>query len=187
MPTRNLLTVLLFTVAAASSWWLYRQVQPTEPAAPAEVAHEPDYFFEDFVVTSMDTQGQPKHRLKGTRMAHYPDDDSTQIESPELELYVDAAPAWTIIAEHGSVSSGGDQVRLEGEVRIKQHRAEEADAVSATTRDVLIRPDDEYAETDQLVVITRGTMKLQAVGMRAFLKERRVELLSKVVGVHAPE
>lgn len=187
MPARNLFTVLLFLLAAASSWWLYQKVQSTEPARSIEAKHEPDYFFEDFVLTSMDSQGQPKHRLKGTRMTHYPDDDTTEIEQPELELYVNAMPVWQINAEHGLVSAEGDQVLMRGEVRIKRHGSGQQDAVYVHTRDVLVRPDEKYAETDQLVIITSGNLKVKAVGMRVFIGQGRVELLSKVAGVHVPD
>jgi len=186
MPARNLLTALLFMLATASSWWLYQKVQPTEPARPIKAKHEPDYFFEDFVVTSMNSQGQPKHRLKGDRMVHYPDDNTTEIEQPELDLYKNAKPVWRINAEHGLISAEGDQVLMGGEVRIKRHGSRQQDVVYVRTRDVLIRPDEKYAETDQLVVITSGNTKVKAVGMRAYIEEGRIELLSKVEGVHAP-
>ncbi len=186
MPARNLFTVLLFLLATASSWWLYQKVQPIEPARSIEAKHEPDYFFEDFVVTSMNSQGQPKHRLKGVRMAHYPDDNTTEIEQPELDLYANAKPVWRISAEHGLISAEGDQILMGGEVQIKRHGSGQQDAVYARTRDVLVRPDEKYAETDQLVVITSGSVKVKAVGMRAYIGKGRVELLSKVEGVHAP-
>ncbi len=186
MPARNLFTALLFLLAAASSWWLYQKVQPTEPVRPIKVEHEPDYFFEDFVVTSMNSQGQPKHRLKGVRMSHYPDDNTTVIEQPELDLYTNAKPVWQINAEQGLISAQGDQVLMSGEVQIKRYGSRQQDTVYVRTRDVLVKPDEKYAETDQLVVITSGNTKVKAVGMRAHIEKGRIELLSNVEGVHAP-
>jgi len=188
MLPRSLLTILLFALAAGSSWWLYQQIKPTEPSQQIQASHDPDYFIEDFVVRSMNAKGQIKHRLKGIRMMHFPDDDSAELESPELELYVDAVPTWKINAERGLIFSGGDQVKLLGEVRMKRHAEREQDVIYAQTRDVLVKPDEEYAETEQLVTITSGNggLTVRAVGMRAYIDQGRVELLSNVEGVHVP-
>lgn len=119
-------------------------------------------------------------------MTHYPDDGTTEVEQPELELYANAKPVWRINAEHGTVSAEGDQVLMSGKVLIKRHESRQQDEVYVRTRDVVVRPDEKYAETDQLVVITRGNTKVKAVGMRAYVGKGRIELLSNVEGVHVP-
>lgn len=186
MPARNLLMVLLLVAAALSSWWLYQQVQPSEPVRSPLAAHEPDYFFEDFVLTSMNAEGKPKHKLSGSRMVHFPDDDTTEIDQPELEIYINLIPTWKIVANHGWISSGGDEVRLDGNVRIQRYGLQEEDAIHVVTEVMLVKPDQEYAETDHQVVVTGRSMQIQAVGMRVYLDEGRVELLSQVKGVYDP-
>ena len=44
----------------------------------------------------------------------------------------------------------------------------------------------EYGETDRPVVITTPTTETRGVGMKAYLKESRLELLSKVHTRHEP-
>ena len=57
--------------------------------------------------------------------------------------------------------------------------------VVVTTRDVRLRPKEQYAETDAPVNIARGPDTIDAIGARVFLDQGIVELLSSARGRYA--
>ena len=54
--------------------------------------------------------------------------------------------------------------------------------MNITTRDVLVKPETETAETDQAAVITSDQSVVETVGMHADFINNRVELRSRVRG-----
>src|SRR3569623_73485 len=71
--------LVVLTVAALStlSWWLPLRMGPT-PAEPVavqrETRHIPDFFLNDFELTSMDRAGEPRYRLHAGAMTQYAND-----------------------------------------------------------------------------------------------------------------
>src|SRR3954463_2274993 len=76
--------VLLLAAVAAVTVWLDRNVQPPESAPSGKGRHDPDYIAENFTVTRIGIDGAVHYRLTARRMQHYPDDDTTDLESPKI-------------------------------------------------------------------------------------------------------
>ena len=54
------------------------------------------------------------------------------------------------------------------------------------TEDMRVLPNTNYGETDKLVIINTPGSESRGVGMRAFLDQGRVELLSQVHTLYDP-
>jgi lipopolysaccharide export system protein LptC len=86
-------------------------------------------------------------------------------------------------AERGTTKDGSKQIMLQGNVVIFRRQLSAGDlALKINTSELLVRPDESYAETDQLITITSGEHSLQSTGMKAYFNDGRVELLSRVRG-----
>ncbi len=182
MIPRRWLWALVLLLIAVFSWWLLRQVQTTADSGDNDAAHQRDYYFEDFVITAMDQQGKPRHRLRATSMSHFPDNGSNEVTAPDMEIYAADSPPWQVSAERGWVSSEGKDIRLLGKVSIQRAGAAGIDPVQLWSTDLHIRPDSKYAETSGKVRVISTGIEVESIGMRAFLDEGRVELLSRVRG-----
>ncbi len=180
---RHGVQLALLGVVLLTGWWLY-DLDREARRAKALKTHEPDYFMENFVRTQMDTDGQVKHRLRARLMLHYPDDDSTELVQPLLEVYNADQPPWHVKSERGWVSANHDLVLLQGEVQIWRETAAGEREFEVLTRDVRVLPGDNYAETAQPAVIRAPHTEYHAVGMRAWFNEDRMELLKQVRGRH---
>ncbi len=87
-----------------------------------EESHDPDYYIENFTAVGMDTNGVRQYVLEAARMVHFPDDDTSLLDSPHVIQYVpDRAPTHTY-SETGWVSANGEEVRLSGNVRVIRGR-----------------------------------------------------------------
>ena len=183
---RNFLLVVSLLGAAVLSWWLLSEVQLSGEAEDRAQVHRPDFFLDDFILRVMDETGRLKHRVEGTRLVHYPDDDSAEVDDPHMEIYRPEAPDWQIRALFAWIGPAGEQVRLQREVVVERVATADVAPMTMLTEELLALPDDEYVETDLPVTFLGTGWNVQAVGMRGWLGEGRMELLSEVRGVHEP-
>ncbi|MBI5462653.1 MAG: LPS export ABC transporter periplasmic protein LptC [Gammaproteobacteria bacterium] len=184
---RGLLPLLAIGLLALLSGWLYQQVQQDGRQTAGSQRHDPDAFADDFDLSTLNAEGRLAHRLWAKRMEHYPDDDSTALTAPYLELYRPASKPWQARALKGWVSSGGAEVLLEEHVKIHRPASAQQPAAELDTRKLRIFPDRDFAETDAAVSYRSAGLKVEAIGMRAYLEQGRVELLDRVRAVQQPQ
>lgn len=180
---RRALFVTLALAAVAATSWLSRQTEQAHRAAETRPAHTVDYFLSQFSAIDMDESGHPRHRLDAAYMAHFPDDDTSELTAPRVTVFRPQAEPWRIQAARGRVEGGGDLIYLQGEVQLQRSGE---DALELTTDDMRIWPDRQYAETDAPLTVTSARGTIEAVGMHGYLGEERLELLSGVKGTYGP-
>ncbi len=186
MRNRYLLLILAMLVTALLSWWLLSQSREEAPVEADGPGHRPDFFLDDFVLTVMDEQGQPRRRVVAPHMVHYRDDDSAEVEHPDADIYRETGPDWRIRAEHAWIGPGGDEVVLRRNVRVERQGTPQHAPITMLTEELYARPDEDYVETDRAVVFLSPGSRVDAVGMRGWLEQGRMLLLSEVRGVHEP-
>jgi lipopolysaccharide export system protein LptC len=147
--------------------------------------YRPDSTMENFTRWAMDEQGVPKSRLKARFMAHFPHDDSSEFEQPQVELYRTVGKPWHVIAESAWVDGSGDVMILYGEVTIWREN-DDGSRLELITRDLKILLDNEYAETEHPVSLIDKSSVIDAVGMRADFSKNRIEFMDEVKSRHVP-
>lgn len=182
MPRWLLLTLL--AAALVGSGWLLGRLDEPEPAPRRVVRHEPDYYLERFTELALGADGTPARRLQAARMVHYPDDDSSELAHPRLELYNAESEPWQVVAERGWVGESGEIVLLYGAVEIWRNDPHGGREIEVLTRDLRVLPEEQYAESDSPTTIRNRTTSTRGVGMRADLAAGRLELLSTVRSRH---
>jgi len=169
----------LVAVAAASTW-LARVMDRAATPPTASARHEPDFYMERFSSTVMGEDGRPRRDIQAEYMAHFPDTGTKELAQPRMVLYRSSGFPWRVESERGWVSANEDVMLLLGAVRIWRENATGKHEIDILTRDLRVLPGTEYAETDRPVLIRTATTESRGVGMRAYLRQSRVELLSKV-------
>ncbi|MCY1250003.1 Lipopolysaccharide export system protein LptC [compost metagenome] len=81
------------------------------------------------------------------------------------------------------VAPGGKQVELIDDVRVARTDAKGRSLLLTTTR-MTVFPDEDLAQTEQPVRIQEPNGVTTATGMKAYLKDSRMLLLSNVRGQH---
>jgi lipopolysaccharide export system protein LptC len=186
MPRKTLFSIIILLLVAGGTWLLMDHLEPEEKKS-FTVSHTPDYFLDGFVTTTMNIDGKPKQRIRGDRMIHYIDDDSTEITQPIMTIYNGEAPPWVVVSEAGWLSADGDLLMLLGEVQMDRAGSDTTKPTHIDTNDLRVQPKDDYAETDQNIFITSIDDKMKGIGMRFFFSEPvRFELLSEVRGYYVP-
>ena len=184
MNRRVALAAVMALLLAAASVWFSRSTQQGPSEATGGQRHVSDYKMHNFTATYMDADGRPEQRLRAVDMVHFADDDTADLSRPRITLYSPDTSPWHIVAGRGHVGPGGKEVTLDKGVRASRHDSAEG-WVEMVTRDMRVRPDDHYAETDSPVTIIDPKSVVHAVGMQAYMKTERLILLSEVQGRYA--
>lgn len=182
----RVLILLIFALAAVFSWWLSRTTLPSLMPQVDKTRHYPDYYLTNFMLTTMDDNGVPRNQLSAENMFHYSDDDTSNLEKPNLVIFQNGMDSWEIRAERGLVSEGGKAVMLAGDVFIEQVNGRSDRNLKIITSDLSIRTEEDFVTTEKPITIVDDFGVTEAVGMRADLKERRLQLMTQVRGNYQP-
>lgn len=178
-PALVIPTVLLL---AALSIWLADFLRLPEPPGKPPSPQHPDYVLGSFTSEVFKADGTRDYLLRGDKLRHFTDDNMTRVEAPRMWLHRGEPPPWEARAEEGILYEDESRVDLLGAVVMVRPGEAARPPLLMTTRDLTVYPDRDYARTSAAVQLVRGHDTIDAVGMRAWLAEHRVELLENVVG-----
>ncbi len=175
----------LFTLGLAAglamlTLWLERAVNAPGASRPDPSLHSPDFIVERFTATTLDRAGRPEWKLIARRMAHFPDDDTTELEEPRLLQLPGEGPPVRVTAERGTVTKDGDEVRLYGNVVVIREAEGARAELRMETTYLQVFPKEERAVTPEAVLITEGRSRLTGVGMEYNNKTRKFTLKARV-------
>ena len=174
--------VLLLTVLTGLTFWLNQAIQP-DAAAPEAGRQDPDYIVENVTAHRMDAEGRIKHTLRAERLTHYPHDDSTHLVAPHFTSHASRTPM-TITSRTARVSSGGEHVYFETDVRaVRAADAKRSEMVMETSF-LHVTPDENTARTDRPVTITDANTVAHAIGLELNSETRIVKFLSRFRGTY---
>ena len=171
---------LLLLVLTGSGWFLFQQQSGLQRETVS--ATGPDAFVKDMDLKVMNEEGQLAYRVKALLMNHYPNDERFTLEQPDIKILQANGDVWHIISEHGEATEAADIIWLLGAVDIKRLPTETSSQLHIVTTDLLVKPDDELAETDNEATITSDDFLINAVGMKADFSKDTLELRSRVRG-----
>jgi len=177
--------LLLIGVLAAVTFWLDRLVNTSGNGPWNVTRHDPDYTVDKLSSARLGGNGTVTYTLSAEKMMHYPDDESTLLTAPRFVSYGGSAQvAMTVTASEAVVSSNGEHVYFQDDVRVtRAARADGSELVMRTTF-LHVVPDHHVARTDRTVSITDATMTVSAVGLEMNSETRVIKLLSSVRGTY---
>lgn len=175
MNWRGWLTAALAIIALGSGWALWRQ----HPAATAPVeGGRADYVLEDFVLVSLDAQGQEAFTLRAPRLARDPAVRTLDIETP---LFVfpakpgSTSAPWEVRSKTGWVSAKGDEIRLRGDVKATS-TDDRGQPLSLDSQQLNVFPNTKRATSSVAVRLRQPGLILDGHDLDAMLDTKRVFL-----------
>ncbi len=160
----TLFPLILAGLLAALTYWLEVTSRPP-PSSSGKLRHDPDTIIENFEVRRYDNDGGLQHTLRAHKLTHYPDDDTSVVQEPELTYHRE--PAIRITARTARLDGEGRHIELIDEVRIvRAAHQDELETVLTTTR-LDVYPDEEIASNREPVEIRQGKSWIRGVGMHA--------------------
>lgn len=162
----RLYPLIVLLVLAGTTIWLERATREEENVRAAESRSEPDFTAESARLISFDEQGRQRYELLADRITNYPQPGVTELDRPRLRYDVEGREL-RLVAEKGEVFDGGTEVLLTGDVRGLRVAGPGSPEMTFTSETLRIWPDDQRAETDDPVVLTRGAATAHAQGMKS--------------------
>lgn len=183
MSLRSGIAFVLLAAAAGASYYWSRQPAPELNRRHTENDAElPGYYLRGARLTGTDDAGRVAYRvhadsleeqgvaeglaMSGVRVVYTPADDVT----------------WVIEAARGSGPRDGSHLELDGGVQVRSEPADGEEPTVITTTNVRFEPSASLLVTDAPIEIRAGGWQVAATGLRAHLKDDRLELESKVHG-----
>lgn len=171
---------------ALGSFWLTQVLHDPEAGGGAAKSSEPDYIVENFSYVRMSPLGQPRYIISGTRMAHRPDLDASDIEKPVMVSLTTERPHTTITANKAHVLHVQNQIDMIGNVIVQRPASPKAQALRVRSEELTALPDDDIVKTDLPVEILLGAASLNGVGMVANNAKQTLHVASRGVIVYPP-
>lgn len=176
MPTRIIIIVTLL-IATVGSYWLLNQVLENPQEVESTDFYDPDYYLEDFTTLSMNDNGTPKNKLYAVYMAHYPDNDTSELLKPQIEIFRENKLPLFVKSEKGWVTGKNEVILLHGNVKMWENDDLGNRALQVDTSEVRVLLDEDYAETDQYATIKSKRTTITGKGMRAYFNDSRLEVI----------
>lgn len=182
---RGWLPLLPLLLLLLGSYWLSRQVQPLQPSAK-ELRHDVDFVIDQLSSTALDGRGAPRFVFSAEKMWHFPDDDSTHLQRPQLTRFFGNRPPTEISAARGMLDSRGEDIFMQEAVEVLQPARDGAEARRFRTDYLHVQPDQGRAMTHLPVRVSDRRGSIEATGMELDEQASTIKLLSEVRGVYAP-
>ncbi|MDU8500852.1 LPS export ABC transporter periplasmic protein LptC [Pseudomonas syringae] len=175
-----LLGVLALLLAAVGYWNISPESFMDQPLSTVD-----DTVIDYYAINAHSVQYLPdgtlQYDMTSDKVEHVKATDVTLLTTPDLHMYRGGEFPWHVQSKKGEVSSGGDQVELIDSVRVERTDEKQRTTIITTSR-MTVFPQKQYAQTEQDVRIDGAGGVTTAKGMKAYLKDSRMDLLSNVRG-----
>lgn len=185
--------VLLLGALAGLTYWLNAQVRIASPTFDGSGRHDPDVFVDNFKAVNLDKDGLVRQALVAKRAQHYPDDDTTAFDAPEIIFTDPGKPRLEVTANRATITGDREHAYFEGNVRAVRDAAAGAptgkpDGPITVTSDYLhVIPKEDRIVTDRAVTIADPRGIINAIGLELDNKNKTVKLKSHVNGQLQPQ
>ncbi len=183
-----LLILPMVSIAITGYVYTYSSAEQSQIIFPEQNTQKKvaNTFFNHATIINFSVTGDPKSKIVGDQIFHYPDEEDSEITNPEITIFRDIGLPVQITAEHGWINKDGTRVFLKGHTVIKREASKDNEFSQLETPELTIWPNKDFAETDKAVKITTAATIATGVGMKAYLDEEHYYLLNNVKARHIP-
>lgn len=150
------------------------------PRAPDP--NEIDFYAEQASGIRYGADGRWVQTFTAPRVTHYPQTGKTVMTTPALQFRSDKGEIWNGTATEG-VLIGDDEIHMLGAVVIHDRLR----TTELLTEKLFYFPERQEVTSDVVVDLRNQNNTTRAIGVRADLNRKRIELLHQVEGRHVPE
>ena len=184
-PRHSLAWEILATLGAiflALGWFAF-PLSLQSPGSAPPLGTPPHLRIERVDALTTDPTGRLYRRLRAGEMRRMTPGAKSVLVRPRLTVFPATGPIWHFEAETGEVSPDGKNIYLPGPVL---GRRDAIESLEIDSRDLRIMATNNYGESDEPATIRGTTFEARGTGMKIWLEEGRIDLLSDASGVVRP-
>lgn len=159
----SLFPLIIVALLAAASFWLEHVVRNETRNGLGKDRHDPDAIVHNFAVERFDRSGTLRSRLTASKLTHYPDTDTADVEKPHVS-FLQEASVTNFSSEHALADNRQRNVLMFGQVRGERPATPGNSAQTLSTDELTVWVDDEIARTQHPVRYTSGGSQIDAIG-----------------------
>jgi LPS export ABC transporter protein LptC len=156
------------------------------PASAEGPPHDPGYAARRAHLIQTGPDGRPLYTLDAAQIQQQPDRGTVELQQVQLGFRDTTGNQWTARAERGELAQNSSVVQLEGAVQVAGVIPETGEPAAITTEHLAFDTNAQLVSTSDPVTLLVSGRQLNARGLIASLKERRVQLESGVHGSFLP-
>lgn len=174
-------------ILSLGSLWLNMVIRKTAADAAALAQRtDPDFIVENFRYFKMNPMGQAQYEAIGTKMMHFPVEDSYLIDNPVIYSLNDHAQLQTIKSKEAYVEDFNSKIHMRNDVVMDRAPSGTKGPFKLTSEYVLIYPDDEIMTSDREVVVRDNNSIMTGVGMQANNATSELQIFNRARIVYQP-
>ena len=185
MPNRKLLTltvaVLLVALLIAVGYWNLSPERFLDNPKASVAADTVDYYAINAHTVQYLPDGTMQYEMTADKVEHLKASEITHVTMPVMDIYRGTTYPWHVRSDRAEVNPDGTEVELIDAVRLNRIDPQNRTTVITTSRATVL-PQKQYAQTDQDVRIVGAGGVTTAKGMKAYLNDSKIHLLSTVRG-----
>lgn len=166
---------------AAIGYWNIRPQSFLQDQSPYSIESDVDFYTLNSKTTLFRLDGKRQYELVSQKFEHLKSTDISLLTLPDLHLYRGTDLPWRVRSQRGEVSPNGNEVELIEQVRVER-KDTKGRPVILTSERMTVFPDKNFAQTQQPVKIEMPSGVTTATGMKAYMDEGKMHLLSNVRG-----
>lgn len=186
MFSKKVRNIALFSIIAvllaAIGYW---NVSPESFLDDTPVAQVDESAIDYYAINARSVQflpdGKMQYEMTADKVEHVKASEVTLLSKPDLQMYRGTEFPWHVQSERAEVNPDGTEVELIDAVRVARTDEKNRNTLITTTR-MTVFPQKQYAQTEQAVRIDGAGGTTTGKGMKAYLKDGRMDLLSNVRG-----
>ena len=187
MLNKKMRTILMFAVlglllAAVGYWNISPERFMDRPVASVDET-QIDYYATNARAKQFLPDGGVQYEMTADRVDHMRASEVTMLTKPDMQLYRGTVYPWHVQSERGEVNPDGTEVELIDNVRVARTDQKNRATVITSSR-MTVFPQKQYAQTEQDVRIEGAGGVSTAKGMKAYLNDSKINLLSNVRGLY---
>ena len=175
-----LLAVIAALLAAVGYWNVSPESFLDKPVAQVDESAI-DYYAINAHSVQFLPDGKLQYEMTSDKVEHVKASEVTLLTNPDMNIYRGTEFPWHVTSKRGEVNPDGTEVELIDSVRVARTDAQNRDTIITSSR-MTVFPQKQYAQTEQDVRIDGAGGVSTGKGMKAYLKESRIHLLSNVRG-----
>ncbi|MFU2327194.1 LPS export ABC transporter periplasmic protein LptC [Pseudomonas sp. NFX98] len=185
MLSKKIRNILMFSciaaIFAAVGYWNISPERFLDKPVVQVDNSEIDYYATNAHSVQYLPDGRLQYEMTSDKVEHLKASEVTLLTNPDLNMFRGTEFPWHVQSEKGEVNPDGTQVELIDSVRITRFDEKNRRTLITTTR-MTVFPQQQYAQTERDVRIDGAGGVSTGKGMKAYLKESRIHLLSNVRG-----
>lgn len=173
--------VIVVSIISLGLWFIESPSQPLLGKRPTQQQHNkaPDLVIRDARTRHYSVEGTLAYQVDADRITffQFARRDRADLTEPRMVFYQGEDSRWRTESRTGIAFNNGERVVLQGKVVVSELPQP---GITLRTDKIVLKPRDEFAETDKIVTISDGVNRTTGKGMRADLKQDKVEILANV-------